>query len=148
MSKLERTMCIIVTAMIALSLAVSMVFSIYFGSRQNDETFHRMVDVGLNVFDSVQTNHMADLRGKAALMTKDGKAASAIKRGFVGTLSEQYIAADMDEHIFVLYTDAEGEKLWSSGNYQLESYDVSAALAEKTAYGYYSDKNVPQRCKA
>ncbi|MBQ5311006.1 MAG: hypothetical protein ILP19_03065 [Oscillospiraceae bacterium] len=143
MSKLERTMCIIVSAMIALSLAVSMVFSIYFGSRQNDETFHRMVDVGLNVFDSVQTNHMSDLRGKAALMTKDGKAASAIKRGFVGTLSEQYIAADMDEHIFVLYTDAEGEKLWSSGNYQLESYDVSAALAEKTAYGYYSDKNVP-----
>ena len=62
MTKLERTTGIIVSVMIALSLAVSMTISVFFGSRQNDETFKRIVDVGLNVFDSMQTERLAMLR--------------------------------------------------------------------------------------
>ena len=76
-------------------------------------------------------------------MTADGRAASTIRRGFVGTLSELYYAADLDEHVYVMYTDADGEKLWASDNYALDSFDVSGALADKTVYGYYTDNNVP-----
>ena len=142
MTKLERSMCIIVSVMIAVSLAVFMTISVFFGARQNDETFKKMVDVGLNVFDSVQTDHMAELRNKSAFVLMDGRAASTINRGFVATLNELYLAADLDKHIYMMCTDTEGNKLWASENYRLDSYDVSGAIDGKTVSGYYTDKNV------
>ena len=144
MTKLERTMGIIVSFIVALSLTISVTVSIMFGAAQNDSTFQRVVEIGMNVLNSEMRDSVNTLHIKADMMLADGKVASTLKRGFVGDLNEKFINADFAENVYCMYTDAEGEMIWKSGNYVLEKYDVSAALEkDEIVAGFYSDKNVP-----
>ncbi len=144
MTKLQRTMGIIVSVIVALTLAVTVAFSIHFGAAQNNETFGQLVAVGMNVLDSSMKNDLEMLRTKADVMTADGRLGSTIRRGYVGTLQELYYAADLDDNVYCMYTDENGDILWKSANYNLAAYDVNAALKnDRVMAGYYTDANVP-----
>ena len=95
MTKLQRTMGIIVSVIVALTLAVTVAFSIHFGAAQNNETFGQLVAVGMDVLDSSMKNDLEMLRTKADVMTADGRLGSTIRRGYVGTLQELQDRASM-----------------------------------------------------
>lgn len=143
MGRLERTLCLTVSAMIVLALAISVTISVIFGSKQNDETFTKVTSVGMNVFRSNNEKHINELRDIHMLWETDGRAAATIRRGYVATLNEIWLKTDASENVYCLFTNADGERVWSTDNCKLAEFDVSRALQGQITYGYYSDKNVP-----
>ncbi|MBQ7989865.1 MAG: cache domain-containing protein [Oscillospiraceae bacterium] len=144
MTKLERTVSLIVSCIVALSLAISVAFSIAFGSAQNDDTFEKVVDIGMNVFDSQMNDAITMLHMKSDLMSSDSRTASAVKEGNTNVLREIFLDADIDGGAYCLFISEDGIPLWMSADYSLAKYDVSAALDEdKTLSGFYADEKVP-----
>ena len=142
-TRLQRNISILVSIIIIVALGFSVTLSITFGSAQNDETFAKITSVGLNVFRAEEEEHITALRDIYMMWKADNRAGSAIKRGYVGTLSEIYLNNVDDEKVFCVFTDENGEMLWASNNYNLKKYDVAPALKDEIVSGFYTDENIP-----
>ncbi len=161
MTKIEKAVCSIVGVIITISTIVTLVIAVSLCSSHNEKTYGTMTDVGVRVLKSDIERKQAELKSIFDLWSMEGKMRTALKNGYVGTLAEVYGNANIDENVFCMFTDAEGNIVWSSDNYKLASYDVSLPLSydftnyvdfdptkdtEYNVAGFYSDENVPISC--
>lgn len=147
MTRLEKAVCSIVGVIIAVSTIVTLVISVTLSSKHNNNNFAEMANIGVNVLESSLNSHIEDLKSVYSVWEAKGTASSALRKGFVGTLSELYGNSSVDEYTYCMFTNAEGEKVWASNNYKLASYDVSACMdGETVVTGFYADENVPLSC--
>lgn len=147
MTRLEKAVCSIVGVIIAVSTIVTLVISVTLSAKHNNNNFAEMANIGVNVLERNLNSHIEDLKSVYSVWKAKGTAGTALKKGFVGTLSELYTNSVTDENVFCMFTNAEGEKVWSSNNYKLAAYDVSKCLNEESeVFGFYADENVPLCC--
>ncbi|MBP0954040.1 MAG: hypothetical protein J6M90_00190 [Oscillospiraceae bacterium] len=146
MTKLERHVGIIVAAIIALTMIITVSFSVFYSSAQNNRTFRSIVTVALNVLEDDERTEASNLSVMRDTMVADGKVASAVRKGYVGDLSEKYLLASQNSDFYCFYTDVDGNRIWSSMNCELASYDIPAikpAIENRTiTAGYLVDENV------
>ena len=152
MTRIEKSVSLMVGIIIAVSTAITLIISVALCSAHNDSTFRTMADIGVNVLRADVERKYDDLKVTYDQWAVQSQMSTAMKSGFVGTLSEIYDKAHLDENTFCLFTDAEGTKLWASDNFKLASYDVSKPLSydakvskkeeDYFVSGIYKDENV------
>ncbi len=148
MTKIEKAVCSIVGVIIALSMAVTLIISILLSANQNNINYLNTADIGVRVLLSQIERRAGELESTFNLWKAQGKMGTAMKDGYVGTLSEIYGNTQIDENFFCLFTDPEGTLLWKSDSCKLKSFDVSLALSydfsnrDNTCIssGYYVDE--------
>lgn len=143
MTRIEKVICLIVGIIIAVSTVVVLTISIVLSSSQSEKAYEDMVNTGINVLNSNIVKKEKELMDTYAAWEADGKVASAIKKGFVGTLAETFDKFNVSPEISCLFTDDKGKKMWASENYKLSTYDVSAVLEGSTISGIVADSGVP-----
>lgn len=149
MTRIEKSICAIVGAILAVSTVVTLTIAVSLSSKHNESTYSEFTAIGVTVLENDVNEQQSRLEEIYALWDAGGKMSSALKKGYVGTLSELYTTTSaIDKYTYVLFTDAEGNKLWQSDNCRLSSYDVSAAIGSdpQKMSGLYSDANIPLSC--
>lgn len=139
MTRIGKAVCGIVAVIITLSIFVTLIISIILSSEHNEETYGLMANIGVRVLKSDVERKQENLESTFELWRTQNKMTSALKNGYVGTLAEVFDTADIDENVFCMFTDAEGNIVWKSDNYTLTSYDVSLPLSydvSKDVSGY------------
>ncbi|MGN0696540.1 MAG: methyl-accepting chemotaxis protein [Oscillospiraceae bacterium] len=145
-TRVEIGITLVVGGIIAISVAATLIISLVLCTRHNNQNFNDMADIGVNVFEeriSDQVVHLEDVYSFWSIEGLSDTVASADS----GALEEFYKNAPIDEYTFCMFTDSSGNKIWSSGNYKLSSFDVSQVLDGKnTVCGIYADESLPLSC--
>lgn len=161
MTKIEKAVLSIVALLITVSITVTLIISIFMCSKNNQDTYELMASVGVSVLKDDIELKMDDMETTFQNWINQSQLKSALKNGYVGTLAEVYTNANLDENVFCMFTDGQGNIVWKSDNYKLLTYDVSSPLSfdsskhvefdsaideDYNVKGLYSDENVPLSC--
>ena len=103
MTRIEKSVSLMVGIIIAVSTAITLIISVALCSAHNDSTFRTMADIGVNVLRADVERKYDDLKVTYDQWAVQSQMSTAMKSGFVGTLSEIYDKAHLDENIPALY---------------------------------------------
>ncbi|MGN1090776.1 MAG: hypothetical protein ACI4Q6_10285, partial [Huintestinicola sp.] len=129
MTKIEKAVCFIVGAIIAVSTIVALSISISLSSAQNSDIYSGIAATGVEVLRTNVEKKDSELRDIDTTWFTQQTVASALKKGYVAELGVAFDSLNLDENYFCMFTDAEGKKQWSSDSYKFADFDVTKALA-------------------
>lgn len=138
-TRVEIGITLVVGGIIAISIAATLVISLALSTRHNNQTFNDMADIGVHVFEEQISDHAAHLEDVYSFWSVQG-VAQAVASGDSAALAELFKNAPVDEYTFCMFTDSDGNKIWSSDNYKLSAFKASEVLDGKnTLCGIFTD---------
>ncbi len=143
MSKIGKQLVMVVSVLIVVAVAFSLLATVGLFSSYNNDIMAIRAEVGVKILKQEFEVELDRLESIETIFQGNAEFSQAVVEGNSSVISSLWLNAREHDGDFLIVTDNSGTPIYKSDNFALASYNTDAAATGTITRGIVSDNNVP-----